>query len=252
MAMKWKKKLYFTHRWLALVIGLQLLAWSLGGFMFSILDIDNVHGDWERDMRPPPPLDIELVTLTPADALAAAAAEGIAREDVVRVSIGQRFEGIGYDLLNERGVAIATVDAASGVVTQRISQNEAAQAALSDFTPDATVRSVEYLEGDAPSEYRGNPMPVYRVDLEHPKNPHIYLSPVTGEVIKRRNRPWRIFDFFWMLHIMDYRERSDFNHWLLSGASAVAILTSTTGLILWTFRSPCRRTRRAATRSASD
>ena len=48
--MKWRKNLYFVHRWIALLVSLQLLAWSVGGFTFSILDIDNVHGDWERSM----------------------------------------------------------------------------------------------------------------------------------------------------------------------------------------------------------
>ena len=76
-------------------------------------------------------------------------------------------------------------------------------------------------------------MPVYRVILDHPKKPHIYVSPVTGEIITRRNRPWRLFDFFWMLHIMDYGERESFNHLLLTFMSLLAITTSASGLVLW-------------------
>ena len=37
--MKWKKSLYLTHRWLALLISLQLLALSVGGCVFSVLDV---------------------------------------------------------------------------------------------------------------------------------------------------------------------------------------------------------------------
>ena len=43
--MSWKKRWYVAHRWIALLVGLQLLSWSIGGFMFSILDLDDVHGD---------------------------------------------------------------------------------------------------------------------------------------------------------------------------------------------------------------
>ena len=74
--------------------------------------------------------------------------------------------------------------------------------------------------------------------LDHPKNPHYYVCPVTGEVLKRRNRPWRLFDFFWMLHIMDYRGRDDFNHLLLTSFSVLAILTSVSGMVLWSWRVP--------------
>ena len=243
--MRWKKKLYFTHRWLALIVGLQLLAWSVGGFMFSILDIDNVRGDLDRNKRPPPPIIIEDVKLSPAEAIAAAVAavaEGdFAPGDVTRISLGRRLGGLGYDLLDADGLPLASVDATSGAVTIRITEEQAARAAVSDFMPEAGVRSVAFLEGEPPGEFRGNPMPVYQVVLDHPKNPHIYVSPVTGEVLKHRNRRWRIFDFFWMLHIMDYSGRTDFGHWLLTGMSVLAILTSASGLILWTFRIPRRR-----------
>ena len=87
-------------------------------------------------------------------------------------------------------------------------------------------------------------MPVYQVILDHPKHPHLYVSPVTGAVLKRRNRPWRIFDFLWMLHIMDYRGRENFNHWLLTAMSVLAILTAASGLALWAWRVPRRRKRR--------
>ncbi len=44
------------HRRLGLFIGIQLLFWTAGGVYFSWFHIDNVHGDYERDMSPQPPL----------------------------------------------------------------------------------------------------------------------------------------------------------------------------------------------------
>ena len=63
-------------------------------------------------------------------------------------------------------------------------------------------------------------------------------------MIARRNDVWRLYDFFWMLHIMDYRERSNFNHPLVIAASAGAVLLTLTGLVLlipWIRRSLFRR-----------
>ena len=232
--MRWKKQFYVAHRWLALIISLQLLAWSVGGFTFSILDIDNVHGDWERNFDPPPQIDWSAVRFTPAEAVERLADTRVAGEVVARVGLRTVDGRPAYEVLNAELLPIAVVDAASGEVTRRINPTQAGRAALSDFVPLAELIHVRLIESDPPLEFRGKPLPAYRVVLDHPKQPHIYVSAVTGDVVTRRNRPWRIFDFFWMLHIMDYRQRDDFNHPLLTGMSILAILTSASGLLLWT------------------
>ena len=241
--MKWKRNLYVVHRWVGLVVGLQLLAWSIGGFMFSILDIDNVHGDFEQRIEPPPAVRADRVVITPAGAISAASASLTASVGISRVSLRERFGRTVYELFDLEGNPVGAVDASTGEFSAEVSEADVRAAALADFLPDAPIVSLERLEGEPPLEFRGGPMPVYRVTFDHPKHTNLYISPVTGEVLKRRNRPWRIFDFFWMLHIMDYGQRSDFNHWLLTGASVLAILTSATGLAIWfvRWRRPARK-----------
>jgi exosortase/archaeosortase len=51
-------------------------------------------------------------------------------------------------------------------------------------------------------------------------------------VITVRSDIWRVFDFFWMLHIMDYDEREDFNNPLLISFAASSVFFSFTGFIL--------------------
>ena len=246
--MNWKRRVYWLHRWLGLLVGVQLLAWSVSGFTFTILDIDNVHGDFERRTDPPPPVRAERALLSPADALARARATNEATEPVVRITLRERFGRTVYEIFDVASEPVVAVDAATGEVIARISKEQAEAAAFADFAPDARITSIKLLEGDAPLEFRGGPMPVYQVILDHPKQTHLYISPITGKVLKRRNKPWRIFDFFWMLHIMDYGQRESFNHWLLTAMSALAILTSTTGLALWVYRIPSRRSSTATSR----
>ena len=52
----------------------------------------------------------------------------------------------------------------------------------------------------------------------------------------RRNDDWRFFDFFWMLHIMDYKERENFNNPLLITVSIFALFTVLAGLLLLVLR----------------
>ncbi|MCH7839625.1 MAG: PepSY domain-containing protein [Planctomycetes bacterium] len=238
-----KRNAYLVHRWLGLIVGVQLLAWSVGGFTFSILDIENVRGNMDRTEDPAPTVRAERVQLSPAEAIAAAAKQGLDSDTVTRVVLRERFDRTVYELFGAKRRPLGAVDAVSGAFLPRVSEEEARRSALSDFAPEATVASVQLLEGEPPNEFRGRPMPVYQVVLDHPQHPHLYVSPVTGEILARRNRIWRIFDFFWMLHIMDYRQRENFNHWLLTTMSVLAILTSASGLILWWWRMPFRRRR---------
>ena len=66
--MSWKasKQVRTWHRWLSIVVGLQLLLWTLSGLVMTWVPIDEVHGDhlvaeldtpeWPADqsLAPPP------------------------------------------------------------------------------------------------------------------------------------------------------------------------------------------------------
>jgi len=46
---------------------------------------------------------------------------------------------------------------------------------------------------------------------------HFYVDGGSGEIIARRTRWWRIYDFMWGLHIMDLQGREDtHNPWVVS------------------------------------
>ena len=61
-----KRNAYLVHRWLGLIVGVQLLAWSFGGFTFSILNIENVRGNLDRTEDPAPTVRADGVQLSPA------------------------------------------------------------------------------------------------------------------------------------------------------------------------------------------
>ena len=64
-----------------------------------------------------------------------------------------------------------------------------------------------------------------------------YISPQTGEIMARRHQLWRIFDFVWMFHIMDYENRVDVHNNLLRAAIIAAMLMACSGiwLLLYSF-----------------
>ena len=231
-----KRSVYLVHRWIALAVSFQLLAWSIGGFVFSVLDIRDVRGETDRAIQRPAPLEVELVKISAAEAVAVARSHGWDGR-LTRIRLRQRLGAVMYELFVDDDPACA-VNAVTGAYVPTISPAEAETIALADFAHQAVVESVRLFKDTAPNEYRGGLLPAYRVVLDHPSEPHMYVSAVTGQVTKRRNNLWRTFDFFWMLHIMDYGERENFNHWLLTAMSVLAILASLSGLVLWGWRLP--------------
>ena len=64
----------------------------------------------------------------------------------------------------------------------------------------------------------------------------MYFSADDGQLAEKRNSTWRLFDFFWMLHTMDYKSRDNFNSPLVITIGMAALWLSLSGFILM-FRS---------------
>lgn len=232
--MKPRKGTYLAHRWLGLLISLQLLAWSVGGFVFSVLDIRAVRGELDSTYPTEVTLDREALALLP-DPIRAALTQLAETSSIARLELLDRGLGPHWEARDASGALLARV-ATDGALAGPITLAEANVVAQRDFAHEARVTASNLIETDPPTEYRGRPLPAYRVELDHPTDPHIYVDASTGEITARRNRSWRVFDFFWMLHTMDYQGRDDFNHPLLTGASVLAVGTSASGIALWGWR----------------
>ena len=100
-----------------------------------------------------------------------------------------------------------------------------------NLAPALQVQSIIRLN-EVPDEARGKAAPLWQVQLKGDENAHIYISEQNGEIVATRTDRWRLFDFMWMLHIMDYDERSDFNHPLLYLAALTAFLFTLSGFVL--------------------
>ena len=98
------------------------------------------------------------------------------------------------------------------------------------------VSRATLITGDAPTEFRGRDLPAWRVELADAGNMHVYIDQSTGVIAARRNDAWRRFDFFWMLHTMDYSGRDDFNTPWLIGFSVLGLLSVGSGWAIWLFR----------------
>jgi len=228
-----KRWLIRLHTWAALIIGLQVLAWIAGGLVMSAIPIERVRGE-HNIAEPAANLDLTGV-LAPGDAAAIA---GITPSSVEVRSFLDRTV---YEFGREGGTSVI-VNAVTGETLSPIDETMAIAIARSDYSGGAEVSAVTFFA--EPTWESRRPGPSWRVDLDDGEGTRLYVSTATGDVVARRNDIWRIYDFFWMLHIMDYGDRSHFNHPLLILSSLFALGMSLFGFILlfpWLGRMLARR-----------
>lgn len=215
-----------VHKWLALIVGIQLLLWVLGGLVMSWFPIENVRG--EHNIREQEPL-----LLTAEDNLLPIAEILESIGGVSSIELKPLLGNPSYQVLTTEGNTLL-FDASTGEVLSPLQEEISLQIASADFAGEAGTLTATMLE-QGNSEYRG-PLPVWRVVMGDDEDTRLYISPLTGDVIARRNATWRLYDFFWMLHIMDYENRTDFNNPLVIFASILALVATISGIWLIFYR----------------
>jgi hypothetical protein len=223
--MNWTRQVRTWHKWISVVVGLQLLTWTTSGLIFTLDPIDDVRGETYVAAEDAPALP-DMTSLIPLSAARANAGA----ETATGAHLAW-MRGRWVWVLDVPDKSSILVDARHDVVLESMPAEEAAGIARTRFTLSdevASVAAVEHLGG----EYKERPMPAWRVTFADDDETNIYVDATTGEITAVRSDTWRRFDFFWMLHIMDYDNRKDFHTPLLTGAAVLGVSTALTGLLL--------------------
>ena len=167
------------HKYISLIVSVQLLLWTISGIYFSFNKIENVRGEQYRiENKAPSPNQKEQTKM-------------LSTEEAEKI------------------VSLKTT-----------------------LTPIQSMLIEEEARG---SEFRGRNLPLYKVisENENGKKINVYVDPFSGEVSAIRSLQWRIWDFMWGIHIMDWVERDNIDNLWLKVFSFIALFTSLSGIILF-------------------
>ena len=230
----WNYRIRRTHRFMGVILGVQFLFWTLGGLYFSWSNMDDVHGDPMKKSTPQYRTDVNFVS--PKIALSNLKTkqniDSVLSLNLIDV-LGKPTYRIEY-LHDGHHKMYQLADALTGNLRDPLSKNEAVDLAKQQFNGVPNIKSVEYLtEADGHHEYRENPLPAYAITIDYQPVTTVYVATEMGIVTKYRNTKWRIFDFLWMLHTMDYQSRDNLGNWLLRAFSIFGLLTIASGFTLF-------------------
>lgn len=226
------------HKWLALIIGAQLLIWFTSGVLMSFLPIEKVRGEHL--------VDREAVTMIPSGT-------SFAEPAAIFASAGAPVEAINWHMVDDRAVAEVTTakgirlfDATTGAPLPPIDAGQATAIARAAWKePGKPLSTASRVTTESP-EYRGA-LPAWRVAFADPDATSVFVAADTGKITAVRTGTWRLYDFFWSLHIMDWKNHENFNTPWLLGFAIGGLLLGIAGTVLLFMRWPIRGRRRGAT-----
>ena len=202
------------HKYLSLVISIQLLLWTISGIYFAFNKIELVRGEQYLIEQNVSKLNLKEVE----SSFSAKDVNFVRRLDewIIKVETDSGFsytdlQGQNLDELNAEEVKEVVRQSTNLIplMAQRIDKPE--------------IRA----------EFRGRNLPIFKVATSTTDNINVYVDAFTGEVTAIRSDSWRIWDFLWGAHIIDYSERENINNFLIKILSILALISSLSGIVLF-------------------
>jgi hypothetical protein len=216
------------HRWLGWLVAVQVLAWIVGGVVFTWLPFK----PWVKG---------EEAVTPPRQALPSHWAAQVARHMAGNSALPpviavQSVATAGGPALRLRHADGDTWLSAHGGELPAPDATAIAGYARSLYRGQGTLAQVDQL-AEVPARLlivreAGASRNVWRASFDDALGTRLYFEGRSGQLLAVRNDAWALYDFLWRLHLMDYAHGEDFNHWLIKAASLLALGLVLTGLVL--------------------
>lgn len=242
LAARAKRWLYLLHRWAGITLCLFFAMWFISGVVMMYVGYPKLTPA-ER-LGHLAPLDPAGVTVTPAQALAAAGLEDGAALSLSASRAGQAV----YLAGGGRRAAPKAVDAASGALLPVADERVAAATASAWFGGAYPVRYAGAVAEDIYTHSRAldQHRPLHRVDVADPEHTRLYISSATGAVVLDATRAERAWNYVgaWIHWLYPFRGNAldrwwhDIVVWLSVAGVTLALTGTVVGLMRWRFSRP--------------
>ena len=202
------------HKYLSLAISIQLLLWTISGIYFAFNKIELIRG--EQYILEQENTEVNLKKFT-------------ASFKANNITILKRLDE--WILKVEEDPAVHYIDL-KGNKLNSLNYEEAKQI-VKNKTSLIPLIAVKIENPSKGSEFRGRNLPMFKVTTNSNDEVNVYIDALSGEVAAIRSDSWRIWDFLWGTHIMDYSERENIDNLLLKIFSILALISALSGIVLF-------------------
>ncbi|AZG75038.1 PepSY domain-containing protein [Shewanella livingstonensis] len=218
------------HKWLMLLLGLQFVVWSVTGAYMVFVHIDYIHGD---SLITDPEIKIKPNKLqyTLAQLLQT-------YPNAEHISVGKLMDQEVYRFTIPAQAATQHIMLSAQTGDRLAPLNQTMAMALAQYYYAGTepIAEISLLTDNPPFELSARHLPAWRINFEHFAAPSIYISANSGLVVGKRHTFWRLFDWMFRFHVMDYGDAEEVDNQLLFWVAFLAVLATISGLVLTYFR----------------
>ena len=217
------------HVWLGWVLAIPMLVWTVSGIIMVAKPIEEVRGN--HLLADPRPMALAAPMVPPR-------LEGV---PLSSLALQPRADGPRWVVTLGNGTT-RLADPATGGLMPRLGAADAVREVLGRYMGEAKVESVARTDAKDPPLDLRRPVEAWQVRMSD--GTHFYVDAGSGEVVARRTRWWRFYDFMWGLHIMDPATREDTHNPFVIAFGAIAIAMTLLAMVLLPLTT--RRNRRKA------
>jgi len=205
--------------WLGWLVAVPMLFWTVSGFVMVARPNAEVRGT--ALLREPVPLSLAAPAVAPS----------FAGLSVASLKLEPRADGPRWVILLAGDPPRSRLaDPATGRLLPKLGAAEAQREVLSRYTGKARVTDVIRTDPAKPPRDLARPIEAWQVRMSD--GTHFYVDAGSGDVVARRTRFWRVYDFMWGLHIMDLQGRKETNNPWVVAFSLLALVMTLMALVL--------------------
>lgn len=221
------KQLLQVHKWLGLIILVQLLLWLISGLALSLIDFNKSGGRiyQENIIHTSTPFPQSFVDNRKLVSNISDTLDSEKVDTIKLVSLhGQWFYQVQMNNM------VKLFDSRTGELMFFDEAFATTQAKASYRGTGAFVDIEELPEGTL-SRWRDNGK-LWQVRFDDDIATRVIVSQSTGKIMRHMNNYTSISELMFLLHFMDYQKQHSFNHWWIVMFASLAVAFSFSGAIL--------------------
>jgi len=227
-----------VHKWLALMVALQVLIWTVTGILFGFVDSNKSSGRVTRDYVAEreyyqSTASLEQVQLLTNTELSSR---------ILTLFPDQTIETVSLTLFNQIWYyQVATpsgkyyLDAVTGrllnidenLARELISASYKGEGSIKSLSLDSVSRTREVSQQAAKQPQQA----IWQAIFDDAINTTVLLSANTGKIIRHRNDETEFVDLLKILHFMDYQQTHHFDHWWIIAFAVASLFLSISGIV---------------------
>lgn len=224
------KLIKLLHKWLSILVAIQLLIWLGSGLFFNLMDHSKARGN-EYRIAADKAAVIDFAHLLEPTYILKQTRSAYSIKLITLLSqpyyLLNHSQGLYPHLYNEHSL----INAYTG--KPKVIDDVMAEAlAVNTYSGKGNVASKVNISppiDDFPKELNA----VWRVSFDDELSTNVYIDASSGRLVGHSNDDKRFADFFFMLHFMDYGTVGSFNNWQIIFFALLTLAFCLTGAV-WT------------------